>query len=162
MRDTSNSDFLEKKILVAAVADQTFELFTSSFNEWWPKEYTWSQQVLQFIGIEPKVGGSCYELGPNQFRLDWGKVIRFDPPNYLSFSWHIDSKRVPVPNPDQASTVEISLREADTQKTELVLVHRDFAHHGEEYSQYLEAMDSEYGWTYILAAFQKFCEKQNK
>jgi hypothetical protein len=41
--------------------DQAFDLFARRLAAWWPPEYSWSQDVLEEIGIEPHEGGMCFE-----------------------------------------------------------------------------------------------------
>ena len=43
-------------------------------GSWWPKEFSWSQEALEEIGIEPREGGSAYECGPHGLLLHWGGV----------------------------------------------------------------------------------------
>ncbi|MEZ4949605.1 MAG: SRPBCC family protein [Saprospiraceae bacterium] len=137
--------------------ETAFSLFLKDFSKWWPKEYTWSQKHLEEIMIEPKVGGHCIEKGPGGFRSDWGTVTDLVVPDKISFLWQISPQREPVPNPAKASQVHITFLSNKKNGTTVSLVHSDFKNHGEGYNEYLENMNSKYGWPFILSNFESYC-----
>jgi uncharacterized protein YndB with AHSA1/START domain len=139
-------------VTVAAPPEGAFASFTERLGEWWPPEYTWSQQKLEDIGIEPGEGGMCFEIGPHGFRCDWGRVLAWQPPRRLVFTWQISPARVPDPDPDHASEVEVSFA-PDGDETRVDLLHSGFERHGEGAESYSSAMGSEYGWPLILARY---------
>jgi hypothetical protein len=65
---------------VPAPAERAFTVFVEGFASWDPNEYTWSQDVLDTIAIEGREGGCCFERGPEDFWIDWGMVLVWDPP----------------------------------------------------------------------------------
>ena len=71
---------------VPASAERAYAVFGEEFASWYPKEYTWSQDVLDTIGMEGREGGRCFECGPEGFWIDWGRVLVWNPPNRLAFS----------------------------------------------------------------------------
>ena len=129
--------------------ERAFARFTTELGDWWPAEYTWSQQALESIGIED---GRCYEIGPHGLRLEWGRVLAWEPPQRLVFTWQISPTRVPQPDPAQASEVEVGFA-PDGGGTRVDLLHRHFERHGEGAEEYAAAMGSPQGWEYILARF---------
>jgi uncharacterized protein YndB with AHSA1/START domain len=132
---------------VALTLERAFARFTAL--DWWPAEYTWSQETLEDIGID---GSMLYERGPHGFRLDWGRVLDRQSPERLVFSWHIGPTRVPQPDPARASEVEVTFS-AERDGTRVQLVHRAFERHGEGAEEYAAAMASPQGWEYILERF---------
>jgi|SRR5690606_34185723 len=136
-----------------------FALFTEELGRWWPHEYTWGQQALEAIGIEPFPDGMCYERGPHGFRCDWGRVLVWEPPHRLVLAWQISPRREPVPDPARASEVEINFEPADTGEpgmeggTRVTLEHREFARHGDGAAEYRDALGSPEGWPYIMSKF---------
>ncbi len=59
------SEFNIKRELFLNISQETaFDIFVNQFSTWWPSEYTWSQDKLVKIMIEPKINGRCYEEGP--------------------------------------------------------------------------------------------------
>jgi uncharacterized protein YndB with AHSA1/START domain len=130
-------------------AADAFATFTERMAAWWPPEATWSGGALQSIGIEPRVGGFCFERGPHGLRLDWGRVAAWEPPHRLVFSWQIGADRTPEPNPAHASEVEVRFA-PDAGGSLVTLEHRGFERHAGDAAAYRDGMASERGWPRIL------------
>lgn len=148
----AGKDALRSEISVPVSPARAFSSFVQEISEWWPSAYTWSGPVLERMVIEGKAGGACYEIGPRGFRCDWGRVRNFDEPDRLLFLWQISARRVPLPDPAQASEVEVSFSLAGT-GTRVLLEHRGFSRHGADGEWYRDAMASDRGWPLILDQF---------
>ena len=149
-------DTITKHIKLNLSAEEAFAKFVNNFNEWWPQEYTWSMDTLKSISIAAEVGGLCTEIGPNGFRVDWGTVTDFQKNKSLSFKWQIGPAREPVPDPEKASLVTIAFNSISHSETNVQLTHSDFKNHGDNYLEYLKAMDSKHGWTYLLNRYKTY------
>jgi uncharacterized protein YndB with AHSA1/START domain len=147
-------------VTISASQENAFRIFTSQLPYWWPKAYTWSQDKLVQMVIEPHIDGKCYETGPHHFRCDWGRVLAINEPEMLSFSWQIAASRAPEPDPDKAGIVTVTFMPAGDHLTEVKLEHSEFDKYGEGWEQYAAAMGSEQGWPYILQALKKAVEEQ--
>lgn len=147
---TRSEDELRHSTTVPASAAAAFERFARGLQVWWPREYTWSGEVLERIEIVPEEGGACYEVGPFGFRCDWGRVLAWEPPGRLVLAWHIAPDRTPEPDPERASEVELCFVEEGEDRTRVELTHRKFHRHGDGGEGYREAMESPGGWEYIL------------
>lgn len=143
-------DAIRRTMVVAAGIDKAFEVFTSGLASWWPPEYTWSGDALDTIGIEPRRDGPCYEIGPHGFRVDWGRVLDWEPPRWLVLAWQISPRRQPVPDPAGASEIELRFVEEGPASTRVEFEHRAFDRHGDESGDYRAALESPGGWPYIL------------
>lgn len=139
--------------------NNAFHFFTDRMIGWWPKDYTWSGDKLVNLYIEPKKHGSCIEIGPSDFRVDWGSVTSVKEGEHIDFLWQIDAQRVPVPDPDHASQVRVSFEKINSGKTLMKLTHENIDRHGDRHEIYHDQMDSSKGWTLILENFATFCEK---
>jgi uncharacterized protein YndB with AHSA1/START domain len=151
---------IRESVRVPVDVERAFGLFVERLNEWWPAEYTWAGEVLEKIVIEEGVGGRCYEQGPHGFECDWGRVLAWEAPRRLLFTWQIAPDRVPQPDPEQASEVEVRFAEAEEGETEVTLVHRNFERHGEGAAEYRAALGSEQGWAYILSPYVALAQSQ--
>lgn len=134
-------------------AKEAFAAFTDRFSMWWPSAFTLSKEALHTIGFEQKVGGACYEIGPNGFRCDWGRVISWEPPYKLCFAWHVSPKSAPDPNPDHASEVRVKFTETDPSTTIVEVEHCDIHRHGEGSAKYRDELASEYGWPFLIGQY---------
>lgn len=137
-------------------------LFINRFTHWWPSEYSWSQEALDWIGIDVETG-LCSELGPGGFRCDWGSVLAREPGKRLVLAWQISPRREPVPDAEKAGKVEflfepVGDNDAAPGASRLTLTHYDFDLYGDEGADYAAAMGSDQGWPYILSKFKAFVE----
>lgn len=150
MDDTTTQDAVRRSVTVPVPAERAFATFTEGMAGWWPREYTWSAAALDTIGMEPREGGHCYEIGPAGFRMDWGTVLAWEPPRHLAFLWQIAPTRAPEPDPDKASEVEVRFEAAEPGTTLVEVEHRNFRRHGETGDDYRAGLSSPEGWTYLL------------
>jgi uncharacterized protein YndB with AHSA1/START domain len=150
MTQHTGADAVRRTLTVPASPDRAFAVFTAKLASWWPPEYTWAGDVLDAIAIEPREGGRCFERGPHGFECDWGRVLVWDPPGRLVFTWQISPTRVPEPDPAKASEIEVRFAAEGSATTRVAFDHRGFERHGESGAGYRDALDSPQGWTYIL------------
>jgi uncharacterized protein YndB with AHSA1/START domain len=147
-------------VVVPVSPDRAFDLFTSSFGDWWPSDYTWSQDALVEIAIESDPGGMCYEVGPHGFRCDFGRVLTLEPGEHLVFTWQISPNREPVPDPEDAGEVSVEFAGTDA-GTRVYLTHRHFERHESGGEEYCRMMGSDHGWPLILERFADFVEDES-
>jgi uncharacterized protein YndB with AHSA1/START domain len=146
-------DLLTLAQAVPAPADRAFAVFVDEFDRWWPRDYTWGKDKLATIGIEPKMGGRCFETLKDGSEQVWGKVLAFDRPNHIVLAWQIDPDRTPVDGDGAASRVDVRFSPDGPDKTNVLLVHRDFFRHQGDWEKYRAEMASKKGWPAIMAAY---------
>jgi uncharacterized protein YndB with AHSA1/START domain len=146
------------EIVTTASIEDSFSIFVDHLQDWWPREYTWSQQSLKRITIAPYINGHCFETGPFDFRCDWGRVLEFERPFHIAFSWQVNPSRVPVPDPEKASKVTVTFKTLEDKTVRVRLIHSSFDRHGPEWEEYARAMNSEKGWAFILEKYRLFLE----
>ncbi|MGC4788714.1 SRPBCC family protein [Micromonospora sp. DT178] len=152
IRQESERFALRSALLVPAPAQRAFEVFTGALAQWWVVEYTWSgPEQLADLGMEPHSGGMLYEIGPHGFRCDWGRVLTWDPPERLVFTWQIGADRAPVPDPAKASEVEVLFHPDGPERTRMEVEHRHFDRHGEAAEGYRQALTA--GWHELLTRY---------
>ncbi|MCM0673909.1 SRPBCC family protein [Micromonospora phytophila] len=143
---------LRSVLSVPAPTEQAFAVFSGALTDWWVKEYTWSgPEHLAELGMEPRAGGMLYEIGPYGFRSDWGRVLTWDPPRRLVFTWQIGADRVPVPDPARASEVEALFHPDGPARARVEVEHRHFDRHGEAAEGYRQALTA--GWHELLSRY---------
>jgi len=148
---------ITRKIELKLSAEKAFEKFIFEFNNWWPKEYTWSQGKLREIKIDGRKGGLCTEIGPHGFRCDWGRITKFTENEHLQLKWQIGPNREPIPNPKNASDIRIKFNDNGESETTLEFEHFNFDNHGDGGEDYKKMMNGKQGWDYILSRYQKYC-----
>lgn len=146
-----------KKIKIGVNKNVAYKKFVDELNEWWPKEYTWSQDTLKQIKIDGKQDGLCTEIGPYGFRCDWGRVTKLKENEKIEIKWQISPKREPIPNPRNASDIKIKFSDNGKFETILEFEHFNFTNHGDGAKDYQQMMNGKQGWDYILTSYQKYC-----
>ncbi len=144
---------IQRSYAVPVDPAHAFDIFALAMAQWWPPEYTWAGPSLEWIGLEPRVGGPCFERGPHGFRCDWGRVLLWQPPRRLVLAWQIGPDRVPVPDPERASEVELTFLSEEEGGTRVEFEHRHFSRHGAGADAYRAALDSPEGWSYMLRRY---------
>jgi uncharacterized protein YndB with AHSA1/START domain len=143
---------LTASVTVAVPRERAFELFTAEMGSWWPREFSWSQDKLEAIGIEPHADGFAYERGPRGFTMHWGRVKAWDPPARFVFTWQIAADRTPQPDPDRSSEVEVRFHE-ENGATRVAVEHRDWERHGDAAQEYRDGFERAGAWPYALERF---------
>lgn len=111
---------LRKSVSVPCSAADAFALFAGRIADWWPlASYSVYGSGARSCGVEPRVGGELFEVGPEGKRAIWGRVTRWDPPRMLAFTWF------PGRTEDTAQTVEVRFIEGK-KGTRVELEHRDW------------------------------------
>jgi uncharacterized protein YndB with AHSA1/START domain len=147
---------IRESIRVRVAPEVAFQRFTEEFGAWWPREFSWSQDVLEQIGMEPGEGGLLSELGPHGFRLDWGRITTWEAPRRLVFTWQITGKREPQPDPAKASEVRVHF-EAEGRGTRVDVEHTAFERHGEGAREYRDALAG--AWRYALERYVAYVNR---
>jgi uncharacterized protein YndB with AHSA1/START domain len=142
------------KITVYVPVDHAFEVFTRSFDAWWPREFHIGRADIAEAIIEPREGGRWYERGVDGSECDWGRVLVWEPPHRLVITWQINGQWQFDPDPARASEVEIVFSADGPEQTTVELTH-----------QYLdrlagakvisEAIRHEGSWSALLGLFAK-------
>ena len=76
---------------VACPADHAFEVWTSDFGTWWPRDHTVTGRGD--VVLEGRVGGRIYERAADGVEHDWGEIVVWEPPEQLVYLWHIGQDR---------------------------------------------------------------------
>jgi uncharacterized protein YndB with AHSA1/START domain len=149
MTDTTTP--VRKTITVDAPRDRAFAVFTEGFDRWWPRSHHIGTAELAESVLEPRAGGRWYERGVDGSECDWGRVLAWDPPARLVLSWEISADW--KPDPDRASEVEVVFVAEGPDRTRVELTHRGLEVYGDATAQLRGALDSEGGWTGLLALY---------
>jgi len=151
MQQTITIAPVRRSIVVSTPQKRAFEIFTTF--AWWPKSYSIlpSRAPQQAAVLEPRVGGRWFERGEDGSECDWGKVLVFDPPRRLVFTWQISPSY--TFDPDVETEVEVSFIADGPNKTRVELEHRLFERFGDAGEKVRQDVDAPGGWGGVLEQF---------
>jgi uncharacterized protein YndB with AHSA1/START domain len=144
---------VRSEIVVEAPIERAFEVFTADIGSWWPPEHHILEGELAEMIFEPKVGGNVYDRGTDGRECRWARVLAFDPPTRLVFSWDISLQWQIETDPERTSEVEVRFDAVGATQTRVVLEHRNIDRHGDGWEQMHGAVGSPDGWAVGLQSF---------
>ena len=142
-------------IVVEAPIARAFRVFTEDFGSFKPREHNLLAVEIAETVFEPRVGGHLYDRGVDGSECRWARVLVYEPPARVVFSWDI-SPRWQVET-DRAKTSEVEVRFiAETpQRTRVELEHRNIDRHGPGWEGVREGVGADQGWPLYLQRFAK-------
>jgi len=81
---------------------EAFRVFTEGCGAFKSCEHNWFQAAIAEIVFEPRVGGNIYDRAVDGSECRWARILAFDPPNRVVFSWDISPRCQLETNPDLA------------------------------------------------------------
>jgi uncharacterized protein YndB with AHSA1/START domain len=146
-------------ITVEASIARAFSMFTDGIGSWWPPENHILQAELAKMVFEPREGGHIYDRGVDGSESRWARVLAYDPPSRVVFSWDINPRWQIEDDPEKTSEVEVRFTAEGSERTLVELEHRNLDRHGEGWEQMRDAVGSPNGWSLQpFAAALKACE----
>ncbi len=124
-------------------------MFTTGIGTWWDPNHHLLQGELAEMVFERRVGGHIYDRGVDGSESRWARVLAFEPPKRLVFSWDINTQWQIETDPSKTSEVEVRFTGLGPDTTEVELEHRNIDRHGEGWEAMRDAVGS--GWS--LARF---------
>ena len=130
--------------------DRAFALFANRFAAIKPREHNLLAVPITETVFEPRVGGHIYDVGTDGSRCEWSRVLVFEPPHRVVFSWEIDPTWQLETDPSKTSEVEVRfIAEADN-RTRVELEHRLLERHGDGWRSIANGVDGDAGWPLYL------------
>jgi uncharacterized protein YndB with AHSA1/START domain len=141
---------VRRKIVVDAPIERAFTVFTERFGDFKPPEHNLlGAQIVETV-FEPRVGGHIYDRAVDGSECHWARVLAYDPPERVVFSWDISPQWQIETNPDNTSEVEVRFVAETRQRTRVVLEHRNIDRHGPGWESVGEGVGGDAGWPLYL------------
>ena len=154
----SRATSVETSILVEAPLDHAFSVFTEDIGSWWPPNHHILQSELAEMVFEPHQGGHVYDRGVDGSECHWARVLVYEPPRRVVFSWDVSLAWQIENDPRKASEVEVTFAPETPGRTRVTLEHRHIDRHGEGWEQMRDAVGSTDGWMNGLQSFSRRLE----
>lgn len=143
LTDTS----VQTSITVDAPIERAFSIFTEGMATWWPPEHHILEGELAEMVFEPREGGRIYDRGVDGSECTWARVLAYEPPTRVVFSWDINTQWQIEQDPEKTSEVEVRFKPEGADRTYVELEHRNLDRHGEGWEQIRDAVGSPNGWS---------------
>ena len=144
-----------QSIVVEAPVERAFAVFTEDMASWWPPEHHLLTGNLAAMVFEPRVGGDVYDVGEDGTRCRWARVLAYEPPRRVVFSWDVSLQWQVETEPARTSEVEVRFIAQGVARTRVELEHRHIDRHGEGWEAMRDAVDSPEGWRVGLGRFAR-------
>jgi uncharacterized protein YndB with AHSA1/START domain len=144
---------VRKQIVVEAPAERAFAVFTERFGDFKPPEHNLLGAAIERTVFEPRVGGYIYDRAVDGTECCWARVLVFDPPKRVVFSWDISPQWQVETEPEHTSEVEIQFVAETPERTRVELEHRNIDRHGPGWESVRDGVDADQGWPLYLARY---------
>jgi uncharacterized protein YndB with AHSA1/START domain len=144
---------VRRQIIVEAPIERAFTVFTERFGDFKPPEHNLLGVAIAESVFEPKVGGHIYDRGIDGSECRWARVLAYDPPDRVVFSWDISPQWRIETEPDNTSEVEIRFIAETPQRTRVELEHRHLDRHGRGWQSVSDGVAHDEGWPLYLARY---------
>jgi uncharacterized protein YndB with AHSA1/START domain len=156
MQATATS--FQTSITVDAPLDRAFSVFVDEFDRIKPREHNMLGVDIAETIFERQEGGHIYDRGVDGSECRWARVLAYEPPNRVVFSWDISPQWQIETDPDRTSEVEVRFVSEAAERTRVELEHRNLDRHGAGWESEREGVASEGGWPLYLQRFGELLE----
>jgi uncharacterized protein YndB with AHSA1/START domain len=140
-------------IVVKAPVEIAFSVFTDGFDGFKPREHNLLGVDIAETVFETRVGGHIYDRGVDGSECRWARVLVFEPPSRVVFSWDISPMWQVETDPDRTSEVEVRFIAETPDRTRVELEHRNLDRHGDGWEGLREGVASPDGWPLYLQRY---------
>jgi uncharacterized protein YndB with AHSA1/START domain len=140
-------------IVVAAPIERAFSVFTDDFGSFKPREHNMLDVEIAETVFETHAGGNIYDRGVDGSECRWARVLAFEPPDRVLFSWDISPQWQIETDPDKTSEVEVRFIAEAPERTRVELEHRNLHRHGEGWEAERDGVGGDQGWPLYLNRF---------
>ena len=141
---------VRREIVVNAPIDKAFTVFTDRFGDFKPPEHNMLQVPIAETVFEPKVGGHIFDRGTDGSECRWARILAYEPPNRVMFSWDIGPTWQVESDPELTSEVEVTFTAETADRTRIELEHRHLDRHGPGWESVRDGVGHDQGWPLYL------------
>ena len=144
---------VRREVVVDAPIEKAFSVFTDRFGDFKPPEHTLLAAPLEQTVFEPHVGGHIYDRAVDGTECRWARILAYEPPDRVVFSWDIDPQWQLETDPELTSEVEVRFVAESPTRTRVELEHRHLDRHGPGWESLSDGVEGDDGWPLYLARF---------
>ena len=150
MTITPQTTAVTTETVVEVSIERAFRVFTEDFDRIKPRDHNLLDVEIEETVFETHAGGNIYDRGVDGTECRWARVLAFEPPHRLLFSWDISPQWTIETDPAQASEVEVRFYAESPTRTRVELEHRHIDRHGPGWEAITGGVDGPQGWPLYL------------
>jgi uncharacterized protein YndB with AHSA1/START domain len=144
---------IRTSVVVDAPIETAFTVFVEDFDRVKPREHNMLGVDIAETVFEPRAGGHIYDRGVDGNECRWARVLAYEPPDRLVFTWDISPSWQLESDPERASEVEVRFIAEAPKRTRVELEHRNLDRHGAGWESLREGVESPGGWPLYLQRY---------
>jgi uncharacterized protein YndB with AHSA1/START domain len=141
---------IRTSITVDAPLERAFAVFVEDFDQVKPREHNMLGVDIAETVFEPRAGGHIYDRGVDGSECRWARVLAYEPPDRLVFTWDISPHWQLESDPERASEVEVRFVAETAERTRVELEHRNIDRHGDGWEGLRAGVEAPDGWPLYL------------
>jgi len=148
------------QIVVEAPIERAFRVFTEDFDRIKPREHNMLGAEIAETVFEPRAGGHIYDRGVDGSECRWARVLAYEPPDRIVFTWDISPQWRLETDLERTSEVEVRFSSEAPERTRVELEHRNLDRHGEGWEALREGVAADQGWPLYLERYADLVGKE--
>lgn len=149
---------VSREVVVRGTPQRAFAVFTERFDGIKPREHNLLGSPIVETFLEPRVGGRIVDRGEDGSECAWARVLVFDPPHRIVFTWDINPTWQLESDPNRASEVEVRFLPVGPEHTRVELEHRHLDRHGPGWPSLRDGVADDQGWLLYLDRYAALLE----
>jgi DNA-binding transcriptional ArsR family regulator/uncharacterized protein YndB with AHSA1/START domain len=155
----TDASVVRREVVVDAPVARAFAVFTERFGDFKPAEHNLLASPIAETVFEPRVGGHIYDRAEDGSECRWARILAYEPPHRVVFSWDIGPQWQIETDPELTSEVEVRFVAEGDRRTRVELEHRHIDRHGPGWQALSEGVDGDEGWPLYLARYAALLEE---
>ena len=149
----ANATVVRRQVVVNTPQAKAFETFTDRFGDFKPPEHNLLAAPIAETVFEPRVGGHIYDRATDGSECRWARILAYEPPDRVVFSWDISPQWQIETDPDLTSEVEVRFVPDGPDRTRVELEHRNLDRHGAGWQSVAGDIGGGEGWPLYLSRY---------
>jgi uncharacterized protein YndB with AHSA1/START domain len=152
---------IQREIVVEASPESAFRFFVEDFGRFKPPWHNMLAADIAETVIEPHAGGRVFDRAIDGSECQWGRVVAYESPMRVVFSWDISPQWQLEPDPAKASEVEVRFIAEAPERTRVELEHRNLDRHGAGWEGERDAVGGDGGWPLYLQRYAALINEES-
>ena len=149
----TDATVVRRQVVVNAPQAEAFTAFTERFGDFKPPEHNLLATPVAETVFEPRAGGHIYDRAADGSECRWARILAYEPPGRVVFSWDISPQWQIETDPGRTSEVEVRFLPEGPGRTRVELEHRHLGRHGPGWQQLARGVGGNEGWPLYLARY---------